>query len=405
MLHTPRRGIAVDLSPLASDGSNGGSRPFVLRLLSALLSRPRPLDLHLLVKPEAASAVEELRSLGAFVHLLETNGEAQEPRRLVRTRRRLPALLRRAADRLGPAGNSLRRLGVDGLFSPLGTAAFHEPGLFHAAIAYDFQELALPEFFTLAEKRRRRAFRADLKRCDRIAAISRFTADYGIERLPLRSERVSVIAPIAAPVVPLQHQELLERLRALGLSERGFLVYPANFWPHKNHAALLTAVSRVASAANEPFQIVLCGAHSTGGAAIQDRIDALGLADRVSLLPYVADADLIALVQGARALVFPSLYEGFGLPVVEAFQLGTPVTCSRIPALEEVAGDAAFFFDAEGIEDVPEITRALERIWCDGELRGVLSKRGAARAALFDGDATVRAFEALFENQQPGTGS
>jgi glycosyltransferase involved in cell wall biosynthesis len=333
------------------------------------------------------------------VHLLGRSGEAQEPRRFLRTRRRLAPLLRRVVDSVAPAVRSLRGLGVDALFSPLGTAAFHEPGLFHAAIAYDFQEVEHPEFFDSAERRRRRAFRADLRRCDRIAAISRFTADFGIDRLRLPSERVRVIAPIAAPLVPLRRQELLQRLEALDLSERGFLVYPANFWPHKNHPALLTAVSRVASQAREPFRLVLCGAHSTGHEAIQGRIEALGLADRVSLLPYVSDADLIALVQGARALVFPSLYEGFGLPVLEAFQLGTPVACSRIPALEEVAGDAALFFDAEGTERVPAITLALERIWRDEELRGVLSTRGATRALSFDGDATVRTFEELFANQ------
>ncbi|MEO7921075.1 MAG: glycosyltransferase family 1 protein [Thermoanaerobaculia bacterium] len=382
----------MDLSPLSSDGSNGGSRPFVLGLLAALLAQPEPHELHLLVKPDAEGVVSLLQARGARVHLLGAPGGVSEPRRLARTRQRLVRPARAMLDPIIPAGRSLRALGVDTLFSPLGTAAFHESGLAHVAVAYDFQELDHPDFFTPAERRRRRAFRADLRRCQRVAAISRVTARAGVDRVGLRPERVQVIAPVTKAIAPLPDGEVARRLAALGLSEKGFVAYPANFWPHKNHRRLLEAVALLSPHAGDPFRLVLSGADATGRNAIGALIQSLGVGSAVTLLPYLADADLVAVLQGSRALVFPSLYEGFGLPVLEAFQLGTPVGCSSLPALEELAHDAALFFPPH---DTGQIAGALERLWTDGALRARLRSQGSARVANDDLQSNIDAFHAL----------
>src|SRR5207244_3136475 len=160
--------VFVDLAPLAPDGTNGGSRPFVLELLSRLQSRD-VCELHLLVKRPAAALLSGLLERGASLHLL--GEEIHEPRRLLR-------LMRRAFSR--PDRDSLRARGASLLFSPLGTAAFHERGLAHVAVAYDFQELSHPDFFTPPERRRRRGFRADLLRATRVVALSEATRREGI---------------------------------------------------------------------------------------------------------------------------------------------------------------------------------------------------------------------------------
>ena len=108
-------------------------------------------------------------------------------------------------------------------------------------------------------------------------------------------------------------------------------MYPANFWPHKNHERLLAATARIVREEPE-FLLVLCGALDEDRERLRGRVEALGLEANVRLLPYLEDADVTALLEGAEFLVFPSLFEGFGLPVLEAMALGTPVACSDLPA-------------------------------------------------------------------------
>jgi glycosyltransferase involved in cell wall biosynthesis len=109
------------------------------------------------------------------------------------------------------------------------------------------------------------------------------------------------------------------------------------------------------------------------------RINELGLAQRVIITGYLPDADLPALLAGATAFVFPSLYEGFGMPVLEAMAAGIPVLTSNSSALPEVAGDAALLVDPL---DTQAIAAGLMRLAHDADLRALLRERGLARAAL-----------------------
>jgi len=109
-------------------------------------------------------------------------------------------------------------------------------------------------------------------------------------------------------------------------------------------------------------------------------VQALGLEGQVLLAGYVPDADLPALLSGALAFVFPSLYEGFGLPVLEAMACGTPVICSNTSSLPEVAGDAALLVDPREPE---ALAQAMLRLLRDKELRGELSARGLEQARRF----------------------
>ncbi len=368
----PARRVFVDLAPLAADGSNGGARPFVLHLLGEVRAQAPDLELHLLVKAGALDEVASLARAGARVHVL--GRDVGEPRRLLRTRRRVPALAAL------PDRASLRRLGADVLWSPLFTTGFHERGLPHLVIAYDFQELTHPGFFTTAERRRRQEFRADLVRADVVIAISEATRRDGIERAGLAAARVITVRPEVLRT-PLPAPEVDERLRTLGEARDAFAVYPANYWPHKNHERLLAAL-----AAAPGVRLVLCGALDGARERLLARGAALGVSSRLRVLPYLPDADVTALLQGARLLVYPSLHEGFGLPVAEALRLGTPVIASRLPALEEVAGDAALFLDPL---EPGSIASALGGLWEAGAERSRLAAAGRRQdARLSAGDPT-----------------
>jgi glycosyltransferase involved in cell wall biosynthesis len=386
--------IVADLSQLAPRGENGGAARFALDLLGALL-RGGSFDFTLLARRAAVPALAPLQALGAHVVPLQPGGEAEEPLRLRRTLRRLPVSLAR----LLPDPASLRRLGADVLLSPLQSASFHEPRLPHAAVAYDVQELYHPGFFSPVELRRRAAFRADLRRCDRVVAISEATRGDLVTRAGLRPDRVSVIHP-AGPSgrQPVPRGELEARLGALGLLPGGYALYPANFWPHKNHEGLLRAVAASPVAEDPSFRLVLCGALDDRRRAVESLSASLGLGPLILFLGFQPENDLTALLQGARFLVFPSHFEGFGIPVIEAFRLGVPVACSDLPALREVADGAAELFDPR---DGAAFSRALESLWRDGPLRSRLVTAGREAARRYPAREVPLLYEAVLRALVP----
>jgi glycosyltransferase involved in cell wall biosynthesis len=306
--------VFVDLAPLSPDGGNGGARLFVLDLLRALSSHPcaRASTSSSSRRPRPPSRRSSRR--GAALHRLGPGLDVEEPRKILRTRRRLHGFFQPLLDLAAPDRTSLKRLGADVLFSPLGTAAFHEAGLPHVVVAYDFQDLVYPEFFDADERRRRIEFRGDLRRADRVVAISEATKLMAVERVHVKAERISVLPPIAGPLrAPLDPRDAIARLDALGLFRAEYAVYPANFWPHKNHERLLSAAARVARETPE-FLLVLCGALDEAREALRAKAKAAGLAANVRFLPYLDEADTTALLEGAELLVFPIALRGVRNP-------------------------------------------------------------------------------------------
>jgi alpha-1,3-rhamnosyl/mannosyltransferase len=161
--------------------------------------------------------------------------------------------------------------------------------------------------------------------------------------------------------------------RAYGLPESYFLYVGSNK-PHKNLPALIDAYARLRKAP----QLVLAGKEDPRYTEARRRVDALRLTDRVRFLGAVPEKDLPALYSGALAFVFPSRYEGFGFPPLEAMACDVPVVCSDIPSLRETVEDAALLFDPK---DPAAIASAMERILADDRLREELRSRGLRRAA------------------------
>src|ERR1019366_2745432 len=149
-------------------------------------------------------------------------------------------------------------------------------------------------------------FRGDLRRADRVVAISEATKLMAVEHVHVKAERVSVLPPIAGPTrKALDPRDALARLDALGLFRVEYALYPANFWPHKNHERLLAAAARVARETPD-FVLVLCAAPGGAGKAWRAKAGPGALAKTVRFLPYLDDAATTALIEGAELLVFPS---------------------------------------------------------------------------------------------------
>lgn len=188
-------------------------------------------------------------------------------------------------------------------------------------------------------------------------------------------------------VDPLPGLELEERF---GVSQP-YLLFVGFPNHRKNLPGLIRAFALALQRLSETFDLVICGDIHTKIESdypmIVKTIEEKGMNDRVKFIGYVENGELQSLISGARGFVFPSLYEGFGLPVVEAMACGTPVLVSDIPVLREIAGDAAIYVDPNDDED---ISSGICRLLSDEPLRAALRVKGAARAAEFTWRETAR---------------
>jgi glycosyltransferase involved in cell wall biosynthesis len=216
------------------------------------------------------------------------------------------------------------------------------------------------------------------RRAHRVVVPSESTRRDVVEHLGVPAERIDVVphgAPAPDPPAVTPEAELRARL---GLGEQPIVLSPSAKRPHKNLARLIRALADI-EPARRPA-LVIPGYSTPHEAELRDLAVSLGVGDVVHLPAWLAAADLEGLYRAATCLVFPSLHEGFGLPVLEALARGLPVACSDRSSLPEVAGQAALVFDPE---DSDAIREAIERLLADAGLRGRLSAAGREQAARF----------------------
>jgi glycosyltransferase involved in cell wall biosynthesis len=288
---------------------------------------------------------------------------------------------------------------VDIWFCPFGDLRPRAPGVPGVVTVHDLQHEYYPQFFASRELRhRRRFFPASCAAADHVIAVSRFTRTSLVERLGVDPGRVTVIweAPGGDVDWGRGAARVAEARHRYDLPAR-YVFYPANAWPHKNHRRLLEALALCRSRGLDDLGLVLTGEGELGPVRLDGLVGAMGLGSAVRILGYVPRADLPALYAGAVCLVHPSLFEGFGIPLVEAMQVGCPIVAAAATALPEVAGDAALFFDPLEPETIAE---ALAAVANDADRAAELGRRARARAALFSAPAMARETLAVFERVQ-----
>jgi glycosyltransferase involved in cell wall biosynthesis len=252
---------------------------------------------------------------------------------------------------------------------------------------HDLVHHELPGAIGRAETWHRRwAYDAAARAGTMVIAVSRHTRDAIVERLGVAPDRVEVVPH------GIDHERFSPEGESSGpeLPER-FVLYPANLWPHKNHGRLLEALARVG---DPDLVLVLTGGETRRLPRLMARAAELGVASRVRHVGYVPPGALAALYRRARALVFPSLFEGFGAPPLEAMACGCPVASSTRAALGEVCDDAALPFDPE---DPESIAAAIDRVTSDESLRSSLRTRGLERASAFTWKASAERHRAIYE--------
>ena len=210
-----------------------------------------------------------------------------------------------------------------------------------------------------------------------IVADSRATRDDLMRFYGVPEGKIRVAYPGVRPdLTPVRDPGLVKAtLDRYGISSP-YALYVGTLQPRKNLARLIEAFARVL----EPCRLVLAGKKGWLYSDVLRRAESLGICHRVVFTGYVPDEDLPALLSGASLFAFPSLYEGFGLPVLEAMACGVPVVCSDVSSLPEVAGDAALLVPPT---DTEALAAAMNRVLADEELRRTLIQRGLERARLF----------------------
>lgn len=264
------------------------------------------------------------------------------------------------------------------------------PGLAVPAVLtfHDLQHEIYPEFFTPSEfTRRRRQYAASVHEARAVIAISAHVKACLVEHYAADPDKIHVVHHgLSRDFRRVGDIRKLQELKSCYQLERPFMLYPAATWPHKNHLRLLESFRLLIDQHGFDGDLILIGATKQEEPVIRKAIETLGLSARVRRLGYLPEGDLPGLLSLARMLVFPSLFEGFGLPVVEAMACGCPVACAQATALREVAGGAAAYFDPVSVEDMVQV---MIRVWEDESLRAQLSELGLLRAKQFSWETTA----------------
>jgi glycosyltransferase involved in cell wall biosynthesis len=313
-----------------------------------------------------------LPALQALPHVLIPGGEQgtarQRLRRLAWSQLRLPQLA--------------RQNGASLIFTPAPEGYLGPQIIPQVVMVHDLRPVSHPDR-SLQSLYFRRWVPPLLRQCRHIITNSAFTAGEIQRATGVSSERISVI-PLGVDAERFRPKASV----SLELQARPYLLHVGQDYPHKNLGRLIEAFAAIANT-NPDLQLVLAGKpHPSETPRLQAMVRGLGLQERVQFRPYVPAGELPELLAGALAFVYPSLWEGFGLPVLEAMAAGTPVLTSLGSGTEEVAGDAALLVDPW---DQAALAAALSDLVRQPQLRKELHCKGLERVRLFSWERTAHA--------------
>ncbi len=256
--------------------------------------------------------------------------------------------------------------------------------------------LVHPEFYPrFVAYRLNYLLKQGMRQCHRMVCVSQTTLEHVHEHYGVERSRMSVAYNgVGAQYRPLDSAGSFEFVRRTLDIQRPYILFVGKIQKHKNVVRLVEAYAQFRARTGSDTALILAGKPVTGVDEVHAAIARLGLARHVRWLGYVPDQCLPPLYAAARMFVFPSLWEGFGIPMIEAMSCGTPVVASNATCLPEVAGDAARIFEAQSTED---LAAALEQVESSPQYRETLIRRGFQRAAQFTWDNCARATLAAYQ--------
>ncbi|MGQ9628010.1 MAG: glycosyltransferase family 4 protein [Anaerolineae bacterium] len=336
-----------------------------------------------------------------FLFLTEGNREAFEPSRADNFHSivySIPAHLRpwRISWEQAVLPLAARHLGLDLLFCPSNIAPLLTPC--HLVVTvHDLHWFFFPELFSRVKWWYVTHFISlSARKADRVITDSQNSKQDIARLIKLPAEKIKVVYPgLGPPFRPLKEVEgQAARVRRRYNIENKFILTVERLYRRKNIPRLLRAYHALKERENLPAQLVIVGAKGDGYEEIISTIEELKLKQDVVLTGPVSDEELIALYNMASLFVYPSLYEGFGIPVLEAMACGVPVVASNASSLPEVCGDAALTVDPY---DTEALAGAIWKLWQDESLRRDMGRKGRERAGNFTWEKAARETLTIFE--------
>lgn len=383
--------VAIDLTPLIISGENGGVNVFTSFLVESLLKLVPHWDIIILTSSENHSYISQIYQQRAKTYCIKHQIHHFNKIFLYGLK------IRKLIQQLMGGNKILHQLNVNLLLCPYTNPAYQESGIPTITIVHDLQHIAYPQAFSWQEWLYRQLFFYQLTyRSTHIVCISEFTRQAMIKAFPKSKQKLQVIhhgnyrSRTVATIADVQRV-----LSDFDLKQNKYFLYPANNWPHKNHDTLLKAYIKYQQQSKNPLDIALTGAWLENNCLSRAEEQAYRTHPHIHFLGYVDSKILEQLWQGCYCLVFPSRYEGFGMPLVEAMYYHKPILCSQATSLPEVAGDAALYFNPNHVDDLVE---KLLAITTDVELVSELIKKGQQRLTLFSPIVTAQKYIQLIDD-------
>jgi glycosyltransferase involved in cell wall biosynthesis len=387
-------------------GGAGGIEQFLMGLVSALGHLTDGDEQYILItRPESPDWLDSLLGPNqrAVAAPRRGAGRSERAKQLLGPLRRPAGKLLRGVRRfVGHGRDGFALPQSDGFYESLGGDIIHFPyqefvrcrlpAIFNP---HDLLHRRYPMFFEKTDIVNREALYRGACYCAQAVAAESGAVKLDLEQYyGLDSEKIFVVHR-GAPTALLGSitSETLREVQEKFALPPAFAFFPAQTWPHKNHLRLLEAIRMLGDRDWVTLHLVCTGTQNEHWPAIQQCIANFELQKQVMFLGFVKPIELRALYHLAQFVVFPSLFEGGGFPVVEAFQEEVPVTCSDLPPLREYGGDAVLTFDPLSTES---IASSLLRMATDAELRGELRERGKERARRFTWERTAKTYRALY---------
>lgn len=378
------KNILVDLLPVLPGGTNGGAKVWVLELLQNMCAATPNTHWTILVQPNLNTD---------FISLPNVRFVAAPGYQVSILFRLSMLMLNKLENYLTLAQYKKLYLWLDGfrmravkkkqykfdlLFCPFTDPVLYKKNIPTVTIIYDLQFLTYPEFFSYPDfLHRQQVIHRACAFATKIITISDYSKNRVIAMQKLPADKIKTIYIGRSKQVVTTDDTILAQW---DLKPQQYLIYPANFWKHKNHERLFIAFNAALREQKPQLKLVLTGAPCARQEFLKIYLQKSQLDKDIIMLDYVANDELSILLNNSLALIFPSLYEGFGMPIVEAMALGVPVLCSNVTALPEIAGDACLQFAPQS---PASIKNAILEIYQNDKLRAELIQKGHQQATKF----------------------
>lgn len=267
------------------------------------------------------------------------------------------------------------------------------PSIYHP---WDLQHLHLPEFFTKKEILFRQVlYQRFCEQAKSIIVAASWIKNDLIKHYKIESSKIKTI-----PVGPVLNayidpsNSFLDTLKEKYFLPEKFIFYPAQTWPHKNHIKLLEALALIKDNKGIEIPLICTGQLNDHYQNIKKYIFKLHLQKQVKFLGFLEPPELKSLYKLAHCMIFPSLFEGWGMPTLEAFISSVPVGCSNVTCLPEQVGDAALLFNPENKYEIADV---IHELWTNEPLRKDLKIKGAHRASLFNWEKLAVMFQDCYK--------